>query len=309
MPMIRFTASSRVASDSALKIISKETTMEDQKVGVDASGRTGSPTSMSEAESQSDRLGDSEPIIQEPIPEPMLSTDENKITTTTIQKESTSADGKAAKPTDHAASSTSTTDAPTTLSSTTATAYTKSVRFSNIEIREYPITIGDNPGGIVGVPITIDWTPIEDQPMVFPLDEYEETRPEPRSMSELKMPSSYRSDVLRRLGFSRRDIQEGVKAANLARGRRRRTFETMHMASAHEMVERMKRATLNATIRRSAKSQERKLISDFVDIDMMMMDKRSSKSGKSCPTKDRSHGKRVSSAHMTQASSTEFLNA
>jgi hypothetical protein len=150
-------------------------------------------------------------------------------------------------------------------STTTGVTNGKSVRFDNISIREYPIIIGNNPGVSGGVPFTLDWTPVQHDPVVLTIDDYEEARPgPPRSQSELKIPSSYRTEVLRRLGFSRRDIQMGTKEANIIRSRRRRTIETLHLSAAQEIVERIKRSAMNATIRRSAKSKERQMMSYFL---------------------------------------------
>lgn len=131
----------------------------------------------------------------------------------------------------------------------------KAVRFSTIQIKEYPIIVGDNPSVCRGVPITIDWTPLSE--MQCSVDDYEEQRPKPRSTTELCMPSSRRADLLIRLGFSRQEVNKGTKAANIVRGRRRRTQETMKLSSGHETLERITRATLNATLRRGKKSKER----------------------------------------------------
>jgi len=69
---------------------------------------------------------------------------------------------------------------------------------------------------------------------------------------------------LRRLGFSRSDIQASLKAANISRQQRRRTSEVMHMSVAQEAFERMKRATLNVTFNRAKKSEEKKLLEPFL---------------------------------------------
>lgn len=137
-----------------------------------------------------------------------------------------------------------------------------SVSFSTIEIKEYPIIAGDNPSVTIGVPITIAWTPVETRRCT--VDDYEERRQSPRSMVELRMPSSYRVDLLQRLGFTRDEILLGTKAANITRNRRRRTSETMTLAPAQEAFERMKRAVMNATVRRMAKKRERRILRNFL---------------------------------------------
>lgn len=137
----------------------------------------------------------------------------------------------------------------------------KKVSFSTLQIREYPICVGDNPAVTRGVPITIDW--IHDSEVVCSLEEYEEVRPISRSMLELRMPNCCRVNSLRRLGFSRLEISEGTKKANITRYRRKRTCETLALSPVQEMLERAKRGTLNATFRRGAKRKERKMMNSF----------------------------------------------
>jgi hypothetical protein len=137
----------------------------------------------------------------------------------------------------------------------------KKVSFSIIEFREYPMIPGDNPATLCGVPITIDWIPIDDI-IECTVDEYETDR-RPRKTVELRMPSWYRTDVLRSLGFSTKEIQAAIKEANIIRHKRVRTLETMQLAPAQAAFERMKRATLNATIRRGQKAKERKLLQEY----------------------------------------------
>ena len=136
------------------------------------------------------------------------------------------------------------------------------VAFSTIEIKEYPIIAGDNPSVTIGVPITIAWAPVETRRCT--VDDYEERKPSPRSMMELRMPSSYRVDLLRRLGFTRDEIMLGTKAANITRNRRRRTSETMALAPAQEVFKRMTRAMINVIVRRMAKKRERRILGNFL---------------------------------------------
>jgi hypothetical protein len=66
--------------------------------------------------------------------------------------------------------------------------------------------------------------------------------------------------MLRRAGFSRSEIQEGVKQANLARNRRKRTIETLKLAAFHEFAEDIKRSTFNAFFKRGKKKKERRFL-------------------------------------------------
>jgi len=93
--------------------------------------------------------------------------------------------------------------------------------FSNIEIREYDITIGDTiPHD--GPPIAIDWNYDEGQVRRFDLEYYEEMRPARRTRSEMYMGSKLRMFLLmKEQGFSPREIQRAAK--NAARVRKSRT--------------------------------------------------------------------------------------
>jgi hypothetical protein len=57
------------------------------------------------------------------------------------------------------------------------------VCFSNVEIIELPITVGDGPA--VGVPVTVDWD--AQSRNVFPLEFFEEYRPQRRVKDRLRI--------------------------------------------------------------------------------------------------------------------------
>ena len=70
----------------------------------------------------------------------------------------------------------------------------KTVSFSTVEFREYPICVGDNPGALLGIPVSIDWGYNEDETSntFLDIDEYEAARPERRSKDELIMTATDR---------------------------------------------------------------------------------------------------------------------
>jgi len=132
------------------------------------------------------------------------------------------------------------------------------VKFLNIEIREYPVCPGDNPGGFYGVPLAISWIP--ESSSKISVDDYEGSRPPRRALNGLKMPNQLRIDKLKKYGFSRQEIEEATRKANIERSRRRRTVETLRLQHLEESIEKFKRALLNATIRRGIKKRERQLL-------------------------------------------------
>lgn len=134
------------------------------------------------------------------------------------------------------------------------------VSFGAVEIREYPITIGDNPGARRGPPVTIEWE--HQSTASMRLDEYEAHRPPRRRGPEIIMTSSVREDMLRSAGFSRGEIQGAVKRANIARNSRKRTEELMQLSSLQEAAEKLKRGALNKVFMRGRKKKERKYIEE-----------------------------------------------
>ena len=109
----------------------------------------------------------------------------------------------------------------------------KTVNFDDVHIREFKVTLGDNPSVTEGPPVTLDWTPVATH--VLGVDQYETTggsngsssssRPrEKRSSAELKMPSSVRKDLL-----NGEHTKQEMKQAEAA-ARRIKSQRTLSMA-------------------------------------------------------------------------------
>lgn len=91
--------------------------------------------------------------------------------------------------------------------------------FSTIEIREYNVTLGDNPGGSAGPPVSLDWD--YDESITVEVDYYEQSRPPRRTRNQMHMGSSVRSYMLmRERGFSMKQIHYAAKAAATVRKQR-----------------------------------------------------------------------------------------
>ncbi|KAG7374788.1 hypothetical protein IV203_013883 [Nitzschia inconspicua] len=137
------------------------------------------------------------------------------------------------------------------------------VSFRTIEIQEYAIIPGENPAVTMGIPLTIDWTPLAR--ISCDLEQYEVQRPQPpRSMVELRIPMLQRYHMLKNLHFSHREINQHVRAATIGRNQRKRTHATLHLEPIQERLERIRRAVANATWNRSKKQQERQLLQPYV---------------------------------------------
>jgi hypothetical protein len=101
-----------------------------------------------------------------------------------------------------------------------------SVAFSTIEIRSFPVVLGDNPAcDNNGPPLSIDWEHISSQRVQ--LDRYEqwrEYRGGPRSSNELKIGGFFRQKILTRSGAcTREEIHSKMQEMEMIRKRRNRT--------------------------------------------------------------------------------------
>eukprot|EP00555_Chaetoceros_dichaeta_P011664 CAMPEP_0198267788 /NCGR_PEP_ID=MMETSP1447-20131203/34495_1 /TAXON_ID=420782 /ORGANISM="Chaetoceros dichaeta, Strain CCMP1751" /LENGTH=363 /DNA_ID=CAMNT_0043958531 /DNA_START=79 /DNA_END=1170 /DNA_ORIENTATION=- len=104
-----------------------------------------------------------------------------------------------------------------------------STSFSTLEIREYPITLGDNPGGLHGPPIILGWEHNKRQTQVIPLEDYEEERPQRRSRKEMYMADNTRRWRLHReRGLSIKEIDKATKEAKSVRRQRKKSIQSQY---------------------------------------------------------------------------------
>lgn len=95
----------------------------------------------------------------------------------------------------------------------------KSVRFSSVDVRDYSLCLGDNPSVTRGVPISLDWE--YDEAQSYEIDTFERDRCDDRRVSDdLKLPSLQRVQMLKRLGYSRGEINERVKEVDIVKDKR-----------------------------------------------------------------------------------------
>lgn len=134
------------------------------------------------------------------------------------------------------------------------------VRFSSVEVREYPICMGDNPGSFKGVPISIGWDFFFST--TLPVDDFE-LRPRRLQMQHFRMDPLERVLILKRVGYSGHEIKEGTAKVNELRARRQRTKDSLRFTSLYENSERVKRGILNQTLYRSRKKDERKYLKRY----------------------------------------------
>jgi hypothetical protein len=110
------------------------------------------------------------------------------------------------------------------LSSAQQSSALKRVSFSQVDIREHSLTIGDNPSCSFGTPTALDWEVQQSQ--TLPLEDYEQFRTTVNkrraSLRDLHMNSFRRRELLKQYEYSEDEIRRG--SLQVAKVRRQREF-------------------------------------------------------------------------------------
>ena len=70
------------------------------------------------------------------------------------------------------------------------------------------------------------------------------------------MTSEHRENILQKLGFSQKDMDWGIKAANIARRKQRKTRANLHASDIHEKLETLRKNVKNGlTLGRNKKKE------------------------------------------------------
>ena len=161
----------------------------------------------------------------------------------------------------------------------------RSVSFSSIDIREYPLCMGDNPGCLRGVslrrvffwrldgsldliysvffnctqvPISMDWKHTKEKSLS--LDEYEESRGEP--IETTAIPPHKRFEMLQGTQlYTRCEIMKTLQKVESDRERRKASSRD---SEKEEYIEGLKRGFLNKTLRRKKKQKEREMLLPYL---------------------------------------------
>lgn len=116
-------------------------------------------------------------------------------------------------------------------SDSTSKSIQRNVSFSNLEIRVYKMTLGDNPACSEGPPMTLDWE-YQNESAVFDVDGYESTRGPRRQKREMCMSPNLRWwRLMRENGFSSTQIQKAVADAQKAQKMRQKTRKQIKPAA------------------------------------------------------------------------------
>lgn len=110
----------------------------------------------------------------------------------------------------------------------------RGVQFKSVCIREYAITIGQNPYCSFGVPLTLDWNHGEED--VIPIDFYEASHKRKRTARHMLLNSFQRRDMLWRSGYPLQDIEKAIKENDREKFRRSMTLYFLPLLHIQEMI-------------------------------------------------------------------------
>lgn len=111
------------------------------------------------------------------------------------------------------------------------------VSFDRLEIRKYPIEVGDNPAVSCGVPLTIGWDHDELATAIVSVEDFENSRPPRRRNDELILPKLKREHMMIESGHSRSELTKAVRETIRDKNSRRRTINNLYMENYDEFVE------------------------------------------------------------------------
>jgi len=110
------------------------------------------------------------------------------------------------------------------------------VKFTFIQIRDYSITLGDNPSCSYGPPISLDWEYDENE--AISLDQYEKMRLSRRKIYQMQLLSRQRVDLLRHVaGTTDDEMQVAMHAVRKIQNMRGKTKALLLFSKLEEAAE------------------------------------------------------------------------
>jgi hypothetical protein len=120
----------------------------------------------------------------------------------------------------------------------------RNVSFSNISMRNYPLTLGDNPSVSCGPPTTLDWEFEEAEELS--LDDYENNRAPRRKPREMLLNYYQRKAILENSGHSEEEIKRARRQAERSKRQRNTTKEMVQFMRVEDAVQSVGRTTKRA---------------------------------------------------------------
>lgn len=136
------------------------------------------------------------------------------------------------------------------------------VSFHEVEVRNYNVTLGDNPSVQKGPPLSLDWN-YDPNHTIRPLEDYEVNRSQRRRGStELKLPLQEREERLKTEGVSSHEMSRAAMDVRAVRNQRIKTEQTLHHQQVHEVLENAKRRLKRVVTLTTSKKEQRRLWKD-----------------------------------------------
>ena len=116
------------------------------------------------------------------------------------------------------------------------------VKFDKIHLREYELTLGDNPCVSSGPAISLDWTYDPNTETTVQIEEFEASRMHQRkSRVDLVIPRHLREQILFvDCGVSRDEIATCIREIRATKERRKKTKKSLNYVKAQEKLERIR---------------------------------------------------------------------
>jgi len=111
----------------------------------------------------------------------------------------------------------------------------RSVLFDTIHIREYQVTIGDNPSCKDGPPITLHGN--FHNSYVVGLEDYEKSRKERKCRRDMFIDSEVRMDLIQKNGCTKKEIYARMTAVRRAQNQRQRTITFLPISRFEEALQ------------------------------------------------------------------------
>lgn len=111
----------------------------------------------------------------------------------------------------------------------------RSVSFSCVDVREYDVTLGDNPACSAGPPISLGWKYKDGTRQDLRAYEAKRYITRRKKKKELRLSSNNRKRLLKELGFSSDQIDFAILRSNCTKNQRLESFHTFEDSEAKEM--------------------------------------------------------------------------
>lgn len=118
------------------------------------------------------------------------------------------------------------------------------VKFQSIQIRNYDMTLGDNPSCNYGPPVALDWS--YDDAGSIPLDDYEESRGTRRKIYQMHLNVIHRKRILERTDVTEDEIEYVVKEMKKIQKNREKTRMMLPFWKLEDAAESAKRKVKRA---------------------------------------------------------------